>query len=396
MTLRSQTNRLLLAGALNLALVMGIGRFYYTPLLPFMQAEYGFNADLAGLIASSNFAGYLAGSIGATFVRPAPRRLWIFRLAVILSVVTTAGMGLTDSATLWIILRGLSGVASAFAMILATMVIAEALQAINQPGRIAWVFSGVAIGIIASGLLAIYLGGRLSVDVMWFLGALICIVMLPSVLVDMHDTQLVDEPPPRRRPLRQPRPIAFGPLLFAYICEGLGYAVYATFTMAMVKQYQDFPGSSDWVWVIVGLAGLFSTVLWARLASRIGYGVTLLIVFAVQIAGVAAPAISQAPVVAMLSAGMFGGTFIIITVLVVSIAHQSVDGRGFGILTAGFGLGQIVSPAVAGYLIAAGITYSHALLGSALVLLVGFLVLAIPVLRRDLSASDSPCPQERA
>ncbi len=398
MTLRVKllgpANRLLLAGALTLALVMGVGRFYYTPLLPFMQAEYGFDADLAGLIASSNYAGYLLGSIAATFVRPGPRRILIFRIAIVLSVATTAGMGLTDSTGVWIVLRGLSGIASAYAMILATMVIAEALQAIDQPGRIAWMFSGVTIGIISSGLLAIYLGGHLSVDMMWFLGALVCIVMLPPILIDMRDTQLESEPAPRRRPLRQPRPIAFGPLLFAYICEGLGYAVYATFIMAMVKQYQDFSGGADWVWVMVGLGGMFSTVLWARLAGRIGYGVTLLLAFLVQIIGVAAPAISPAPWVAIMSAIMFGSTFITITVMAVAVGRNSINGRGVGILTAGFGFGQIISPAIAGYLVAAGITYSHALLGSAAVLIIGFLVLALPVLRRDLSTT--PYRQERA
>ena len=54
---------LILAGTAALALAMGIGRFAYTPILPFMISEVGFGATEGGLIASWNFIGYCIGSL---------------------------------------------------------------------------------------------------------------------------------------------------------------------------------------------------------------------------------------------------------------------------------------------------------------------------------------------
>lgn len=50
-----------LGGACGLVVVLGVGRFAYTALLPGMMETNGFGEDVAGLMASWNYAGYLAG-----------------------------------------------------------------------------------------------------------------------------------------------------------------------------------------------------------------------------------------------------------------------------------------------------------------------------------------------
>lgn len=58
--------RIALAGALALAVAMGIGRFAFTPILPMMQDDAGLSVVSGGYLASANYLGYLLGSLIAT------------------------------------------------------------------------------------------------------------------------------------------------------------------------------------------------------------------------------------------------------------------------------------------------------------------------------------------
>jgi MFS family permease len=57
--------RILAAGVIALVVAMGIGRFAYTPILPFMQARFGLSNAAIGALASSNYLGYLGGALFA-------------------------------------------------------------------------------------------------------------------------------------------------------------------------------------------------------------------------------------------------------------------------------------------------------------------------------------------
>ena len=84
-------------GLLAMAAAMGIGRFVYTPILPFMVEAVPLSHADAGLIASVNFAGYLVGALAASLgFLPGSHRIW-FLGALAFSAMTTAAMASTIS-----------------------------------------------------------------------------------------------------------------------------------------------------------------------------------------------------------------------------------------------------------------------------------------------------------
>ena len=57
---------------------MGIGRFVYTPILPFMDEALGLTKAHGGLIAPANYLGYWIGALAASLMAlPGGRRNWI-------------------------------------------------------------------------------------------------------------------------------------------------------------------------------------------------------------------------------------------------------------------------------------------------------------------------------
>ncbi|HWA49381.1 MAG TPA: YbfB/YjiJ family MFS transporter, partial [Dongiaceae bacterium] len=144
---------LVFGGFIALASAMGIGRFVYTPILPKMVADLGLSASEAGLIASANFAGYLIGALvaAASFFAARQRRWMLVGLAF--SALSTAGMAATTSLPLFVILRFVGGVSSAFVLVFSSSLVMERLTAAGKIRFASYQFAGVGTGIALSAAL---------------------------------------------------------------------------------------------------------------------------------------------------------------------------------------------------------------------------------------------------
>ena len=64
-----------LACMVGLAVVLGVGRFAFTPLLPLMLADGSIGLKAGGWLASANYAGYFVGAVSCAALRVAPARM---------------------------------------------------------------------------------------------------------------------------------------------------------------------------------------------------------------------------------------------------------------------------------------------------------------------------------
>ncbi len=144
---------LAIGGLIAMAAAVGIGRFIYTPILPLMAEGLHLTKGEAGLIASANFVGYLAGAVAAASprLRGNPRTWLLAALAI--SAVTTGAMAWPAAWRRFSLLRFMGGVASAYVLVLASSLVLERLAASGHGGLSAVHFSGVGTGIVVSALL---------------------------------------------------------------------------------------------------------------------------------------------------------------------------------------------------------------------------------------------------
>jgi predicted MFS family arabinose efflux permease len=310
-------------------------------------------AHAAGILASINYVGYLIGSLAAAVLPQSWPRVALFRAALLVSIGATVLMALAPDPRVWAVSRFIAGIASAAVLILSSEIVVRTLQRHGRPALIGVHFAGVGLGIALTGIVTALVGDRLG-----WAGGWIVLTALSLVLAPISWLWLASFEPSRpaaaiAAPGRSPSWIPLVSLALAYFCEGAGYVVTATFLVAIVKTMPALSDVAPWFWVAVGLAGAPSAILWSRIGARIGLLGALFVAHLVQAVGIVAPVLSNAPVVVLVSALLFGATVIGITALVVAYAGRTGGtraGRMIGLLTASFSVGQIVGPIIAGKL----------------------------------------------
>lgn len=334
-----------------------------------MQEAAGFGAATAGWIAGWNYLGYLLGALAASLIAARESRGHVLFASIAASILTTAAMGMTTSVAAWCALRFASGLASAGALVISSSIVLEALARAGRPHLIGVHFSGVGTGIAISGVL-VALGGYWS-----------------SLAAASAALALLTFPLWRRRAAAAPVAGApagkerfSGPLLVAsYFLEGLGYVVTGTFLVAIAKQMPAIGGAAETLWIAVGLAAAPSTLLWSRAAQRWGAPHALIAAHLVQAAGIVLPAFFDSLWIALVAAAFFGSTFMGITAVAVGFGGRIAahPARMIGLLTAAFGLGQMIGPVIAGWLAERQGGFNGALLLAAGAVVLGGMLVAL-------------------
>ncbi|HEY1571677.1 MAG TPA: YbfB/YjiJ family MFS transporter [Pseudonocardiaceae bacterium] len=323
--------------AAALAAGMGLGRFVYTPILPLMHAQAGLSPALGADLATVNYVGYLVGALAAIVVP----RLAVSRTALRVSLVAVAAslalMPVSETGAVWLVLRLVAGVASAVVFVVAASSLLHGLRG-RDHHLVGWGFGGVGAGIALSGVLVLVLRDSATWQQAWWsaagLAALCAIAAWSLPTPSASDGHVAGKTKNRGK---------FAILVTSYSLEGVGYIVAGTFLVAAIDQTAS-GGVGDAAWVLVGLAAVPSAALWAWWSRRWSRPALLVVALAVQAVGVALPAVVGGAGAALLSAVLFGATFLGVATLSLAVgAHLGVP-KAVAILTTGYSIGQIVGP----------------------------------------------------
>jgi predicted MFS family arabinose efflux permease len=332
---------------LALASAMGIGRFSLTPITPLMQQDSDLSLALAGWMATANYLGYLIGALVCIALTPRPA--FGMRWGLVGVAVTTLSMGFADWPPLWLALRFLGGIASAFVLVGTWAWVVPILRHHGKEDWSGHVFSGVGVGITFAGLFSLAAAvDTWSSRLTWIaLGLVACVLAMLLWRPLGSEVAVLTKADGTHATRAMPRRAIIAAL--CYGAFGFGYINPATFLPALAKGYVDDPTTFGLIWPIFGAAAALSTFasgwlgrglqprqLWIRAKWVLAGGVL------VPVWWINVPTL-------LLSALCVGGTFMIITMAGIREGLRlggAPASLAVGVMTAAFGVGQITGPLI--------------------------------------------------
>jgi predicted MFS family arabinose efflux permease len=348
--LRDRELRIALGLALAPVIALGFSRFAYALLLPPMREDLGWTYTQAGGMNGANAIGYIAGAATAGWWARRHGTRTAFAAALAASAVLLTATALTSSYPALMVLRGAGGLSTAV-----TFVIGSSLAARLRGSLLPVYFAGVGIGVVVSGMVVPLALGHHAAD-HWQLGWLllgiasfgaVAVASMAGRAVPGHGTQ-----PAATVRLSELRRL--GPTFFAYVLFGAGYVSYMTFVIALLHASH----LAGWVpvafWLVLGVASAALIAPWGRYLAVARGGRGSAAVSAVVLVGTLPILIHTGPATALLSALIFGSSFMAgptaVTAICRHVLHPPVWTAGIAAMTTAFALGQAIGPVVSGVL----------------------------------------------
>jgi MFS family permease len=361
-------------------LTIGLARFAFTPLLPLMQMQTGLTDAAAGGLAAINYAGYISGALAVAWIDDVRWRYRLYGLGLWMALLTTAAMALTTWMPAWGLSRFLGGLCGASGMLLGSGLVLGWLMQQGRRPELGLYFIGIGLGVVVSALGAWFLSFFWSDwSSQWLAFSVIGLVFFVPAWVWRPPVPVVSAASAVE---------ASGSLVSrrwmltmagSYFAAGWGFVISATFTVAIVEREPALAGQGALAWALVGLAAMPAVFVWDKVARRLGDARALLLAFGLQTVAVVLPAVSGSLAAALLGAMGYGATFIGIVSLTLALVGRRAPqnpGKAMARLTLSYGAAQMVAPVVAGAMAQATGTFKGALWLTAMVMLLGMVLLA--------------------
>jgi nitrate/nitrite transporter NarK len=360
----------LAAAAIAYLAAQGFGRFGFGLVLPAMRDGLGLSTGEMGVLAGIGLAAYLVSSVpaGALAARVGTRPVVVVGL-----LGTALGLALTGLADGFLpaaLAQGLVGV-SAPAAIVPLLAFGGRWVAPAFRGRATGlVVAGGGTGLLLAGLLVPLLlapgdplawrrawwglaGGVLAATVVAALGLRDPPAARPvGGAVDPADATAAAPGGSALRAIYGRAPVWRLALIFGLY--GVSYIVYGTFFAAQLQRHGLDATTAGRLWSLAGLVAIGSGFLGGTLADRLGPSVALVLLFALQGAGMAALALGDGLGWFTVSALVYGismwGFPAAITRACTELVGPTLAPAALGLLATFFAVGQAGGPIVAGLL----------------------------------------------
>ena len=349
--------RIIVAGLLSLATAMGIGRFAFTPLLPMMLHDGVVSLADASWLASANYMGYLVGALFCTFF-PFSKPTFVIRVGLVSTLVLTLGMA-APYAPLWPCLRFLAGIASAFVFVYTSGWCLSQVALRGHASLGAMIYTGPGAGIVLTGLAAsamVASDWRAAMGWLAFggLAGVLTVVVWP-VLTGRNT--LVPSGAAQATQVHAASDHSMGEvalLALAYGVAGFGYIITATFLPVIARQVLVGSPWLDLFWPLLGCGVIAGALIASRMTQLRDLRWMLVACYLMQAAGVAMGQVLPSLFGFALGSLLVGIPFTAITYFAMQEARRVRPQHvapTIGLLTALYGVGQILGPPLAGYLI---------------------------------------------
>ena len=328
-----------------LAAAMGVGRFAFTPLLPLMVRDGLLEPAAGAWLAGSNYLGYLLGALVASRAGVSPRVL--LRISLIGIAAVTAAMGTSNHMYMWLALRLVAGVLSAWALVATSAWALGRLAAAGRSDLAGFAYAGVGLGIALVGAFCVVAAGPgVQSQSLWLeLGALAAVaVAVPVLLLDRSSVTSDPAVPSQSTDITSTGQTG---LVICYAILGFGYILPATFLPVLAREIVDDPRIFGLAWPIFGIAAALSTIVASRAFQRLNRLRVWAFSHLAMAAGVLLPSLWLSPFSIAFAALLVGSTFMVVTM----IGMQEARARSprnppalLGKMTAAFATGQLVGP----------------------------------------------------
>jgi predicted MFS family arabinose efflux permease len=300
--------RYALGAQAGLLVGMGLGRFGYSPMIPALIQSGSLGAAEAGYVGALNLGGYVIGALLTTRLRGRFHEASILRVCLVLALLSLVA-SIPPWGFAWLAFwRLLVGILVAVMMVLGIAYVTR----FAPPGRTALAtsiaFTGVGMGIFFS---AAGLPWLLERGLEWAWGGSATVGAFGAAMgfwawagaprLDPPSADDGQAPKPARIPL-DGRKLVAAQALFS-----IGLIPHSIYWVDYIVRGLGKPMAEGALqWSLVGLGALLGTVLWGRIADRIGLNAGLVAVFAALSASIVLPVLIPGGAIIVFSSLVFG------------------------------------------------------------------------------------------